>query len=144
MNLVLHQIRTGADRAEWERLDGAAPYVKTYGADDFVAISSKEGRRAYVDGHEVLGMQVLKPGSLIRVYEPGDRVVLYSDGVLEAQDEQGDAFGFERTADCVRQAGDRGLTASGLLDELMYGVRTFAGEAPRTDDQTAVVLHVLG
>ena len=75
--------------------------------------------------------------------EPGDRVVLCSDGIMEAQNGQGDAFGFERTAACVQQACERGLGARTLLEELMDQVRAFAGDTPRTDDQTAVVLEAL-
>ena len=35
--------------------------------------------------------------------EPGDRIVLASDGIIEAGNESGEIFGFERTAAAIEQ-----------------------------------------
>ncbi|MEW6752233.1 MAG: PP2C family protein-serine/threonine phosphatase [Candidatus Latescibacterota bacterium] len=73
---------------------------------------------------------------------PGDRLVLCSDGIVEAQSEAGELFGYERTMEAVRAGCERGLGASALLDELFATVEAFCGSAPVTDDRTCVVVGV--
>ena len=74
--------------------------------------------------------------------EPGDRVVLCSDGIIEAENPSGEFFGFERTAETIGEGCSRDLTAPQLLDYLIDEVKTFAGDIPQGDDQTVVVLAV--
>ena len=69
-------------------------------------------------------------------------MVSCSDGIIEAQNEAEDMFGFERTAEVIRQAGQDGLEAAELVERLVVAVRAFAGEQPQGDDQTIVVLKV--
>jgi ligand-binding sensor domain-containing protein len=73
---------------------------------------------------------------------PGDRVVLCSDGIIEAENSSGEFFGFERTAETIWKGCSRDLTASHLLDYLIDEVKTFTGDIPQGDDQTVVVLAV--
>jgi sigma-B regulation protein RsbU (phosphoserine phosphatase) len=71
----------------------------------------------------------------------GDAVVLYTDGVSEAQDAAGGFFGVERivaTAAVLRRAPAAELTAG-----LLAAVRAFAGEAPQSDDITILTLRRL-
>ena len=73
--------------------------------------------------------------------EAGDAVVLYTDGVSEAQDAAGGFFGLERivaTAATLRHAPATELTAG-----LLAAVRAFAGEAPQSDDITILTLRRL-
>ena len=72
---------------------------------------------------------------------PGDRVVFCSDGIIEAANSAQELFGFERTADAVREGCDAGQSASALLDHLIGSVGEFAGDVPQGDDITCVVLH---
>ena len=51
-------------------------------------------------------------------------------------------FGFERTAETIRQGCQEGLAAEALLERIISEVKAFAGEEPQGDDQTIVVLHV--
>jgi len=69
-------------------------------------------------------------------------VVSCSDGIIEAQNEAEDMFGFERTAEAICQAGQDGLKTAELVERLVVAVRAFAGEQPQGDDQTIVVLKV--
>ena len=70
---------------------------------------------------------------------PGDMLVLYTDGVTEAMDEQGTCFGEERLerllADCGREQ------PCELVDEVLAGVHAFAGAAPQADDITVLALR---
>jgi sigma-B regulation protein RsbU (phosphoserine phosphatase) len=69
---------------------------------------------------------------------PGDLLVLYTDGVTEAQNRQEEFFGEERLLEVVRA--DLGRSAQGLQDALMAQVREFVGDAPQFDDITLMVL----
>ena len=71
---------------------------------------------------------------------PGDRLVLYSDGVVEAQNAQRDFFDDDRF---VRRL-DRALPSqppADLIAGLVSDVTSFIGDARRTDDITLVVLQ---
>ena len=75
---------------------------------------------------------------------PGDRLVLCSDGIVEAANAEEELFGFERTAETVRQGCGEGLDAEGLVERLLECVQAFSGEVAQEDDQTVVVLQVEG
>ena len=72
----------------------------------------------------------------------GDAVVLYTDGVSEAQDRAGAFFGVERLV--ATAAGLRHATAPELTARVLEAVRGFAGEAPQSDDITILTLRYLG
>ena len=76
--------------------------------------------------------------------EPGDRIVFCSDGIIEAANEAVDLFGFEQTAEVIRQGCTEGLSAEALVEHIFDRVQAFAGEAPQGDDMTVVVLQVEG
>lgn len=64
----------------------------------------------------------------------GDVVVLYTDGVTEAENRRGTMFGDDR----LRQAVGRGRGTVGVRDEVLSAVKEFAGDAPQSDDVTLV------
>ncbi|MCH7814667.1 MAG: SpoIIE family protein phosphatase, partial [Planctomycetes bacterium] len=72
--------------------------------------------------------------------ESGDVLVFYTDGVTEALNFDGQAFGRERLADSIRRYRDE--PAQTLAQQLLWDVRRFAGLAPQTDDITIVVAKV--
>lgn len=73
----------------------------------------------------------------------GDRVVLCSDGLMEAVNVEGQPFGPERLSDAVREACLANETPAAFLDRLNRQVRAFAGDTPQGDDQTCVVLQAM-
>ena len=74
--------------------------------------------------------------------EPGDRVLFFSDGLVEAANGAGEFFGFERIEATIRQGCVDGLSAQALMQYVFDAVKTFSGDAPQEDDQTLVVLHI--
>ena len=68
--------------------------------------------------------------------KPGDTLVLYTDGITEATNSQGEEFGEWRLQDTLRKTGQR--SPSQLLDELVKTVRQF-GAGEQEDDITLVV-----
>jgi serine phosphatase RsbU (regulator of sigma subunit) len=73
---------------------------------------------------------------------PGEMVLLYSDGVTEAEDEEGGQFEQERLDACLKDAGR--LSPHELVHHVLETVRTFAGERPQADDITILVVRYAG
>ena len=71
---------------------------------------------------------------------PGDKVVLYTDGIVEAMNEKEEMFGFERLLEVIQ--GARSMSADSLLKEIIDRVNEFAGGAAQHDDLTVIVLSV--
>jgi len=74
--------------------------------------------------------------------ESGDGIIFCSDGIAEAANSEEAIFGFERTAETIRQGCVEGLAAEALIDRLIGAVKDFAGNTPQGDDMTVVVLKV--
>jgi serine phosphatase RsbU (regulator of sigma subunit) len=71
---------------------------------------------------------------------PGDRVVFYTDGIVEAMNKQEEMFGFERLMEVVQ--GARSLSADLLLKEIIARVNEFADGVVQHDDLTVIVVSV--
>ena len=70
---------------------------------------------------------------------PGDRLLLYTDGVVEAMNERLELFGFERLLEtCQRTVQARDPQV--LLDAVLAAVHQFAGDAEQADDLTLIAL----
>jgi serine phosphatase RsbU (regulator of sigma subunit)/pSer/pThr/pTyr-binding forkhead associated (FHA) protein len=74
--------------------------------------------------------------------QPGDAVVVFSDGVTEAFDEAGGEFTDERLLAAVRT--HRGQAPRVWLDALLAEVRAFCGRATPSDDLTILVIRYEG
>jgi len=88
----------------------------------------------------------LVPGAPFSVEErrlrPGDRIVLYTDGVTEAQNAVGEFFGRGLLRDAVSAAG--ALDCAGMHDAVQQALRDFTGGAEQSDDITLVVAEYRG
>jgi phosphoserine phosphatase RsbU/P len=71
--------------------------------------------------------------------EPGDLLLLYTDGVSEAYDESGMQLGLERLLSIARNLPTESAVAAGK--GLLSAVARFRGAAPTTDDETVVALQ---
>lgn len=68
-----------------------------------------------------------------------DALVIYSDGVSEAMDRDGDMFGDERLRASL--TGVTGLTAEQIGQRVLTALRAFVGDAPTHDDISLVVVR---
>jgi sigma-B regulation protein RsbU (phosphoserine phosphatase) len=94
------------------------------------------------EGGRVLGLIEVSDFPVNRVVlKPGDAIVLFTDGVSEAQDAAGGFFGIDRIVTTV--ASRRLAAAPALTAGLLEAVRSFAGEAPQSDDITILTLRRL-
>jgi hypothetical protein len=69
---------------------------------------------------------------------PGAMLLLYTDGVMEAQDQNGDFLGKEGMLDIIR--GQLGSSAQAVQDALLAGLYNFTGSEPQLDDITIMTL----
>lgn len=88
----------------------------------------------------VLG--VLKQSRYAQVsvdFEPGDLLVLYSDGIIEAVNEKDEEFGEARLASVLRSCA--GSTATETRESILSEYRRFLGKLSPDDDVTLLVLE---
>jgi sigma-B regulation protein RsbU (phosphoserine phosphatase) len=71
--------------------------------------------------------------------ERDDCLVLYTDGVTEALNTEGDEFGLERTIQAVRASASNGAPA--IVKKLIGDVRNFTGSHPQNDDITLIAIR---
>jgi serine phosphatase RsbU (regulator of sigma subunit) len=71
---------------------------------------------------------------------PGDRLLFYTDGVVEAMNKQEEIFGFERLLDVVQRS--KSVDADSLLKEILNKVNAFSGDASQHDDLTVIAVSV--
>ncbi len=84
----------------------------------------------------------IQPGVVFEVEQfqllPGDLLLVYTDGIIEARDPQGQEFGAERLHAALA-ASQR--TADSLPQALLARVRRFECQTPTTDDITCLALR---
>jgi serine phosphatase RsbU (regulator of sigma subunit) len=71
--------------------------------------------------------------------KPGDALIFFTDGVVEAFNESGEEFGNERWLSAIRNLPD--WDAQQTLQYLMKGVDEFAGATRQSDDITCLVFR---
>jgi len=72
--------------------------------------------------------------------QPGDLLVLYSDGIVEAANASEEEFGEERLCGIIQENCAR--PSAEILDEILKQVRAFIQEVPPQDDMTLVVARI--
>ena len=77
---------------------------------------------------------------MVRPLEPGDRFVLYTDGITEAPSLSGEEFGMERFKSFLAE--HAGRSAQELCDALVQHVTAWPGNSARQqhDDLTLIVV----
>jgi len=70
---------------------------------------------------------------------PGSRIVIFTDGVTDAQNAAEEEFGDERLIDCCRRV-PAGFDANGVADRVMQAAAEWSGGTEQFDDTTVVVI----
>jgi serine phosphatase RsbU (regulator of sigma subunit) len=73
---------------------------------------------------------------------PGDTLLVYTDGVTEAMDRNGDFFGDERLRALLPSLA--GLDAAGIAGRILEAVDAFVDDAPPHDDVSLAVVRRIG
>jgi serine phosphatase RsbU (regulator of sigma subunit) len=85
-----------------------------------------------------LGLQEGKPVACETRLEPGDRLLLYTDGITEARSPNGEFFGEQRLADFISSALAAGDPAPETVRRLMR--RVLAHQADQLQDDASIVV----
>lgn len=103
-----------------------------------------EGKAEYLsDEGAALGMlrnagynQLIKENQL--TVQPGDLLILYTDGITEARNSQGEDFGFERLSGLISRL--HNLPASELVKQVIEALYSFTGTRNINDDYTLLIV----
>ncbi len=150
---VLDRINTFlSDRAEhgkyatmfYSRLDSAGHLTYANAGHCAPLLVRKDGK---IEKLEATSMPVgLMPGAKFfpayRDLARGDRIVLYTDGVTEAQNEDGEFFGRKRLRQAIERAD--GASCAELHAAILQAILDFTVGAEQADDLTLVVMEYRG
>jgi len=91
-------------------------------------------------------MLAVRKGLKIREHDfalnPGDRIFVYTDGVPEATNQDGELFGLERMLDSLNKNSDRSIQV--MLENMKKEIDSFAGGAEQFDDITMLAFDYRG
>ncbi len=85
------------------------------------------------------GMEGMRYKEGVFHLEPGDKIFLYTDGVIEAEDIHHTFFGKDRLQESLFKAADRSPEA--ILASVKQDIDIFVGEAPQFDDITMLCME---
>jgi sigma-B regulation protein RsbU (phosphoserine phosphatase) len=74
--------------------------------------------------------------------EPGDVILLLTDGIVEAMNGEQDVFGDERLLETLRTSGPAGLHPEGISRSELDAEERHSGGATRNDDRTLVAVRL--
>jgi phosphoserine phosphatase RsbU/P len=75
--------------------------------------------------------------------KPGDVLVFFSDGIVDAENAQGEMFGTDRLSEVLRDHPSACNSAQATVDAILAAVGAFQAGTAHFDDETLVVLRVL-
>ncbi len=142
LNRHLHHITEGSRfatffYAEWNRAERRLSYINA-GHNLPILLGSCRGRRLD-HGGPPLGMFLSSEFQVGKVVlQRGDMIVLYSDGITEATDEQGEQFGEARLEGVVEAHGEKSLAE--IQQQVVMAVRNWSGKELE-DDMTLLLVR---
>jgi len=71
-------------------------------------------------------------------YQPGDIMVLYTDGITESKNNKGEEFGYDRLVNCLLEV--RHKPAREIIDHLIARLYEFSGSDNINDDYTTLIV----
>lgn len=118
----------------WKFINAGHPTGYVFDSDGHI-------RAEMISGTPALGLdrdeEKLVAGRI--ALNPGDMVLLLTDGVTEARSAEDEEFGEERALEIVRR--ERAKPAAEIIQTLMNAVRSFSvPDSPNQDDMTAVIV----
>jgi serine phosphatase RsbU (regulator of sigma subunit) len=128
---VLARLDTDSGRLRW--INAGHP-------DPLIVRGSSLVRLPHCPPCRPLGLQESSPVCCETRLQPGDRLLLYTDGIIEARSPDGEFFGEQRLADFISAAAAAGDPAPETVRRLMRHVLTHQADQLQ-DDASIVVLE---
>jgi sigma-B regulation protein RsbU (phosphoserine phosphatase) len=75
--------------------------------------------------------------------KPGDLLIFFSDGIVDAENAEGEMFGTDRLRAVLRDHPEACQSAQATVDAILSAVELFQSGTAHFDDETLVVLRVL-
>jgi sigma-B regulation protein RsbU (phosphoserine phosphatase) len=72
-------------------------------------------------------------------FDPGDVLLIYSDGITESIDANEEEFGEQKLSEILQQ--NVSESAARLIERIVSAVHTHAGESPQADDMTILIIR---
>ncbi len=116
---------------------GHTPMVIYRATSDSVELVKPQGMALGFDTGMVFNRQIQQHELGLR---PGDRVVLYTDGVTDAVNRRGEKFGEKRLYRFIKE--NAWMSSKEFLSELIAELDDFRGRAEQVDDITLVTFRV--
>jgi serine phosphatase RsbU (regulator of sigma subunit) len=113
------------------------PYLLRAGSGDRMEVLHRTGMALGVIEEETWAQETIR-------IDPGDVLLLYTDGITDAQDQRGRAFGKsrlrERVQASVRLSAGQQPSAQEIQDALLTDVHRFMDGAPQFDDMALMIV----
>jgi sigma-B regulation protein RsbU (phosphoserine phosphatase) len=100
---------------------GTLENIDTEGLPIGIERSAKYGQKRFKLGH-------------------GDLAVLYTDGIIEAMNQAGEQYTYERFSRLIRD--NAALSTDQMITKIQSDLNAFVGPAPQHDDQTLMLMKV--
>lgn len=124
------------------RPSGKLTYI-TAGHEKPLLVRPGEGVQKLDGRGRFLGMiEMLELEEYAVHLKPGDRLLIFSDGVTDATDRRGQHYGYERLGAFLES--NYQLKVQDMVDRLAADVADWRGSAPAFDDLTLLALEVTG
>jgi serine phosphatase RsbU (regulator of sigma subunit) len=125
---ILGQLELTTGRFTWVSAGHLAPLLLRAG---------KVVKRLESDPGLPLGLGGEAPVPLTQALEPGDRLLLFTDGIVEARSPEGELFGEERLIELVRKATASGYSAAEAMRRLKLEILSY--QRGRLDDDATIL-----
>jgi hypothetical protein len=128
---------------EWNPKNGVLTWVGG-GHEYLVHMKTKQGQIESIKAGGIAVGMLADNSRLVQVQsmtlEEGDFVVLYTDGITEAKNRQGEEFGLKRLCDFIQSQVSEDMTPDQLFQKIAIEVGQFMEGSIQLDDMTLIVL----
>ncbi len=102
---------------------------------DTLEIEELDGRGFFVGMFDAVSYEEKKI-----TLRSGDKLILFTDGIVEAMNEKDEEYGQERFISIIKKY--HYFDAKSLADKILIDVESFVGTAPQSDDLTLMILNM--
>ena len=134
VTLVFMRWQPATGRIEYANAGHNPPLLYRYQAEGAGAIAPLPGA-----GIALGVLDAINPVIFTETLQPGDVLLLYTDGITDALNVNNEEFGMDRLRGVLQDNANQ--SAQQIVNTLMKAVDDFAGDEPPFDDQTLLVLR---